>query len=76
MTLFELKKGDRAVVLTVGLARLTKERLRALGLFTGEKILILKVSKRKKVYLIQTLRTGTKFAIDGETAAGIKIWQT
>lgn len=76
MTLNELKKGDRAVVLTVELSRLLKERLRALGVFTGEKLLILKISRRKKVFVIQALRSGTKTAIDEETAAGIKIWKT
>lgn len=76
MTLDELGKGERAVVLTVELSRLLKERLRALGVFTGEKLLLLKVSRRKKIFIVQTLRGGTKLALDKETAAGIKIWRT
>lgn len=76
MTLNELKKGERAVVLTVNLSLLVKERLRALGVFTGEKLLILKISRRKKVFVIQALGCGTKTAIDLETAAGIKVWKT
>lgn len=76
MTLNELKKGERAVVLTVDMPLLVKERLRALGIFTGEKLCVLRVSRRKKIFVLQALRSGTKAAIDCDTAAGIKIWKT
>ena len=76
MTLNVLKRGDSAVVLTVQTALLTKERLRALGIYTGEKLSMLKISRKKKVFVLQAVRSGTKAAIDFETAAGIKIWKT
>lgn len=75
MTLNELKKGERAVVLTVEAPVLVRERLRALGIFTGEKLYVLKVSRRKSVFVLQAVRSGTKTAIDRETAAGIKVWK-
>lgn len=73
MTMNDLRRGDRAVVLKVELPVLLKERLRAVGIFTGSKLLVLKVSGKKNVRLVQA--GSAKIALDGETAAGIKIWQ-
>lgn len=64
------------MVLKVTLPQLLRERLRSLGIFTGERLLLLKVSARKNLYLVQVLRSGAKVAVDGETAAGITVWQT
>ena len=72
MTMNDLRRGERAVVLKVELPVLLKERLRSLGVFTGAKLTVLKVSGRKKIRLIQA--GSTKVALDGETASGIKVW--
>ena len=53
MTMNDLRRGERAVVLKVELPVLLKERLRSLGVFTGAKLTVLKVSGRKKIRLIQ-----------------------
>ena len=73
MTMNDLTRGERAVVLKVDLPVLLKERLRALGVFTGAKLAVLKVSRRKKVRIIQA--GSAKIALDGETAAGIRVWK-
>ena len=72
MTMNDLRRGERAVVLKVELHVLLKERLRSLGVFTGAKLTVLKVSGRKKIRLIQA--GSAKVALDGETASGIKVW--
>lgn len=76
MDISGLKRGERAVVLKVELPVLVKERLRAVGIFTGERITVLKVLSRKKIVLLQTGRSGAKVAIDSETAAGVTVWRT
>ena len=53
---------------------LLKERLRSLGIFTGAKFVVLKASRRKKMFLIQT--GGAKVALDGELAEGIRVLKT
>jgi len=72
MTMNDLRRGERAVVLKVELPVLLKERLRSLGVFTGAKLTVLKVYGRKKIRLIQA--GSAKVALDGETASGIKVW--
>ena len=72
MTMNDLRRGERAVVLKVELPVLLKERLRSLGVFTGAKLTVLKVSGRKKIRLIQA--GSANVALDGETASGIKVW--
>ena len=72
MTMNDLRRGERAVMLKVELPVLLKERLRSLGVFTGAKLTVLKVSGRKKIRLIQA--GSAKVALDGETASGIKVW--
>ena len=72
MTMNDLRRGERAVVLKVELPVLLKERWRSLGVFTGAKLTVLKVSGRKKIRLIQA--GSAKVALDGETASGIKVW--
>ncbi|MDE5897131.1 MAG: ferrous iron transport protein A [Clostridia bacterium] len=73
MTMQDLRRGERAVVLKVDLPVLLKERLRSLGVFTGAKLSVLKVSGKKNVRLIQV--GSAKIVLDGETAAGIRIWK-
>ena len=72
MTMNDLRRGERAVVLKVELPVLLKERLRSLGVFTGAKLTVLKVSGRKKIRLIQA--GSAKVALDGVPASGIQVW--
>lgn len=74
MNASELKKGERAVVMKVELPMLLKERVRSLGIYTGAKFTMLKISFKKKVFLIQT--GGSKVALDKETAEGIRVLKT
>lgn len=73
MTMNDLKRGDRAVVLKVELPVLLKERLRSLGIFTGAKFRLLKGSKKRGAWLLQV--GSAHVALDGETAAGIRLWK-
>lgn len=73
MTMCDLKRGQRGVVLKVELPVLLKERLRSLGIFTGAKFTMLKTISRKNAFLIEV--GSTRVAIDGETAAGVSIWR-
>ncbi len=73
MTMNELRRGDRAVVLKVELPMLLKERLRSLGIFTGARLKLLKGSPKKGNWLLQV--GSAHVALDRETAAGIKLWK-
>ncbi|MDE7296175.1 MAG: ferrous iron transport protein A [Clostridia bacterium] len=73
MTMNDLRRGDRAVVLKVELPVLLKERLRSLGIFTGAKLKLLKGSPKRGTWLLQV--GSAHVALDGETAAGIKLWK-
>ncbi len=73
MTVYELKKGERAVVLQVKLPQAMKERLYGLGIRTGARIFVLKVFFRKKNYLLQC--GSTQFAVRRETAKGVYVWK-
>ena len=73
MTVCDLKRGQGAVVLKVELSEEMQTRLRYLNVYKGAKISLVKVSFRKKTYLLQA---GTaKVALDSGTAAGIRVWR-
>ena len=74
MNVCELKRGDRAVVMKVDLPMLLKERLRALHVYSGAKISVLKVSLRKQTYILQA--GSAKIAVSREVAEGIRVWKT
>ena len=74
MTICDLKKGSRAVVLKVEGDTAVRERLYSYGLFTGAKIVLLRVSAFKKTYLLQV--GGTRVALEKGIAAGIRVWNT
>lgn len=74
MTLCDLKKGERAVVIKVELPGEERARLRYLNVYTGSNILLLKVSHMKKTWLVQA--KSAKFALGREVAAGIRVWRT
>ena len=74
MTICDLKKGARAVVLKVEGAVAVRERLRSYGLFTGAKFTLLRISMFKRTYLLQV--GGTRVALERDVAAGIRVWET
>ena len=62
------------MVMKVELPMLLKDRLRSLGIYTGAKLTMLKVSRRKQLFLVQA--GGGKVALDRELAAGIRVLPT
>ena len=74
MTICDLKRGARAVVLKVDADAPVRERLHSYGLFTGAKFTLLRVSMFKKTYLLQV--GGTRVALGRDVAAGVRIWNT
>lgn len=73
MDLTELKRGAHAVVLKVDLPASVRERLRALGIFTGAKICLLKISWLKKTFLVQAGES--RVALGRQAAAAIRVWK-
>ena len=74
MNLCELKRGDKAVVLKVELPMLLKERLRALRVYSGARVTVLKVSVRKGTFLIES--GSGKIALGRDVAEGVRVWRT
>ncbi len=74
MTVCDLKKGERAVVLRVDLSGDEQARLRFLNVYKGANLTLLKVSRFKKTWLIQA--RSAKFAVRREIAEGIRVWRT
>lgn len=50
-----------------------RSRLRALGIYTGAKVLLLKASRFKKCFLVQA--GSGKIALGKEVAAGVRVWK-
>lgn len=71
MDITQLKRGERGVVLTVQTSPRLKERLRALGVSAGGVVHVLKVSFRKKTFLVQA--GGSRVALGKEVAACIGV---
>ena len=74
MTICDMKKGMCAVVLKVELEPPARERLRALNIFTGAKISLLKTFAFKKTFLVEA--KSAKVALGREIAEGIRVWRT
>ena len=74
MTICDMKRGSRAVVLKVEQPVAVWERLRSYGIYTGTKITLLRVSMFKKTYLLQV--GSTRVALGRSVAAGIRVWTT
>ena len=53
MTICDMKKGMRALVLKVEAGEAVRERLRFLGIFKGAKVALIKTSLWKSTYLVQ-----------------------
>lgn len=73
MTVCDLKRGDRAVILKVELSEEMQARLRYLNVYKGANFTVLKVSLLQKTYLLQA--RSARVALDRETAAGIRVWR-
>lgn len=73
MTVCDMKKGMRAIVLKVEQPEPIRERLRFLGIFKGAKIVLLKISLFKSTYLVQA--GSSRAALGKEVAAGIFVWK-
>lgn len=73
MNVCEMKKGECAVVMRVGLEPPVRERLRSLNVYPNAKITLLKVSPFKKTYLLQA--GGTIVAMRREIACAIRVFR-
>ena len=74
MTVCDLKRGERAVVLKIELPAGVRDRLFGLDLRVGSPVCVLKVSLRKKWYVLQS--GSSQFALRREAAEGIRVWKT
>ncbi|MGN0822804.1 MAG: ferrous iron transport protein A [Candidatus Gallimonas sp.] len=72
MTLSDLNRGDRAVVMRTDVTPALRERLRALNVFPNSKISVLKVSIFRKTFLIAA--GSVKVAIRREVASAIRVF--
>ena len=73
MTICDLKRGDRGVVLKVECDGPLREKLISLGVFTGAKLIVLKISPFRHTYLIQA--GSGRLLLRKEAAAGVRIWK-
>ena len=71
MRLNDCKQGARARVLGVHTAEALSARLKALGLSVGEEVTVLRVSPRKRVWLVET--AFATFALGAEIAAEVEV---
>ncbi len=74
MNLCELKRGERAVVLKVELPPPIRERLCALRIYAGAKLVLLKTSLFRRTFVVQA--GSSKVALRREIAAGVRVWRT
>lgn len=70
-TIRELARGARVQIVSLGTEGTLAERLRALGLGEGARIVLLQVSARKRVYYVRT--GSTVVALGAETAGMIGV---
>ncbi len=73
MTILDLKRGTRAVVLKVDASDPVRERLRALGIYAGSKLTLLKCSLFKKTFLVQA--GFSRVALGREVAGEVRVWR-
>ena len=74
MNICDLKKGERAVVFHVNLPVAMRERLRFLGIYSGAKLVLLKVSLFKKTFLVQA--GSAKVALGRDVAEEVRVCRT
>ena len=73
MTLCDLKKQTKAIVLKVDCVQEIRERLASLGLYAGAKVLLLRISPLRHTYLVQA--GPGMFAMRREGAEQVHVWQ-
>lgn len=71
MNICDMAAGEEASVKEVGLSGGVRERLRYMGVTKGAPLVLLKVSRFKKTYLIQV--RSAKIAVAREIAEGIAV---
>ncbi len=71
MTVCDLKRGERAVVLSVSAERALRERLNILGIYAGARIKLLRISFFHKTFLLSTV--SGRAALGRSVAAGVKV---
>ena len=72
MNISDMKRGKNAVVLKVEHDDELRARLASLGIYTGAKLTLLKVSPLRHTYLV--LAGSTRTALSREVAEGVRIW--
>ncbi len=73
MTIGDLQRGDRALVLKVDLEGELREKLLSLQIHAGAKIAVLKVSPFRRVFVVQA--GSGKIAVGREVADGVRVWK-
>ena len=73
MNITDLKKGEHAVVLKVETGEETRDRLMALGVYSGARICLLRRSLFGHGYLVQA--GSSRFAVQKEIASGVRVWR-
>ncbi len=71
MSISDLRRGERGIVLSVELPSALRERLRTLNVRPGGAVRVLKVSFFKKTFLLQAM--GSRVALSREVAACVRI---
>ena len=71
MTLKDCRQGARARVAGVHTSEALGARLRALGLFCGAEVSVLRVSPRRRVWLVET--AFSTFALGAEIAESVEV---
>lgn len=73
MNISDLKKGERAVVLKVEIEGDLRDRLIALGIYNGAKLVLLKRSLFGHTYLVQA--GSSRIAMEKQLALGVRVWR-
>ena len=71
MTVCDLKRGERALVLSVAADAPLRERLTILGVYAGARVRLLKVSLFRRTFLLAT-QSG-RVALGSSVAAGVRV---
>ena len=70
MTVCDLKRGEAALVLSVGEEGALRERLRVLGIYAGARVELLRTSRRKTFLLLTACG---KAALGRSVAEGVRV---
>ncbi len=72
MTLCDLKRDGKAIVLKIDCPQDVRERLVSLGLYAGAKLTLLRVSPLRHTYLVQA--GASRVAMRREVAQEVHVW--